>query len=68
MQHTTNGPSGTDRQHEVYVIFRVFNLGKETMGLNIYVDPEQKRRDGILRFVSDEYKVVPGPRYIDRPT
>jgi len=38
------------------------------MGLNIYVDPEQKRRDGILRFVSDEYKVVPGPRYIDRPT
>lgn len=28
---------------EVYVIFRVYNLGKENLSVQIYVDPEAHR-------------------------
>lgn len=61
MRTTTNGPSGSDNQHEVYVVFRVFNLGMESTGLQIYVDPEQQRRSGRLRFFTRaKYVVIPG--------
>lgn len=61
MLRSTNGPSGGDNQHEVYVIFRVFNLGAESTGLAIYVDPQEQRRTGKLEFTTTEkYTVVPG--------
>lgn len=60
MRTTTNGPSGSDHQHEVYVVFRVFNLGTESTGLQIYVDPEEQRRVGRLKFTTNaKYAVVP---------
>jgi len=63
MQETTNGPSGNNRQDEIYTIFRVFNLGKESTGLRIYIDPEEQRRVGKLKFTTNKYAVVPGPEY-----
>ena len=35
MIQTTNGESGSNNQHEVYAVFRVFNLGTESTGLRI---------------------------------
>ena len=63
MQRTTNGPLGNSKQQEIYTIFRVFNLGKEPTGLRIYIDPEEQRRAGKLKFTTDKYAVVPGPEY-----
>ena len=63
MQKTTNGPSGNDKQDEIYTIFRVFNLGKESTGLRIYIDPEEQRRVGKLKFTTKKYAVVPGSEY-----
>ncbi|RYO85251.1 hypothetical protein DL766_000105 [Monosporascus sp. MC13-8B] len=65
MQSATNGPSDTGSQDEIYTIFRVFNLGKESMGVMVHVDAEEQRRMGILTFTTDHYTVVPGPRYRD---
>lgn len=59
MLSTTNGPSGFNNRHEIYVLFRVFNLGTESTGLKIYVDPEQQRRSGKLKFITDgTYMVI----------
>lgn len=61
MLRTTNGPSGSDNQGAVYVIFRVFNLGAKSTGLEIYVDPEEQRRTRKLKFITTgQYTVVPG--------
>jgi hypothetical protein len=61
MRCTTNGPSGSENQQAVYAIFRVFNLGTAATGLRIYVDPEEQRRTGNLRFSTEgKYTVVPG--------
>jgi hypothetical protein len=61
MLKTTNGPSGSDNQQEIYAIFRVFNLGTQSTGLKIYIDPEQQRRTGKLKFTTtDKYAVIPG--------
>lgn len=59
MQRTTNGPLGDRNLGEVYIIFRVFNLGRGSMGLSLYVDPEEHRRKGTLRFTTDKWTVVP---------
>jgi hypothetical protein len=48
---------------KIYALFRVFNLGQQNMGLKIYIDPEEQRRLGILRFAADQYVVTPGPYY-----
>ncbi len=62
MIQTTNGPSGSSNQHEVYAVFRVFNLGTESTGLRIYLDPEEQRRTGKLRFATTvTHAVVPAP-------
>lgn len=63
MQENTNGPSGNDKQDNIYTIFRVFNLGKESTGLKIYMDPEEQRRLGKLKFTTKKYAVVPGSGY-----
>ncbi|RYP16371.1 hypothetical protein DL765_005151 [Monosporascus sp. GIB2] len=65
MQRATNGPSDTGSQDEIYTIFRVFNLGKESVGVMAHVGAEEQRRMGILTFTTDHYTVVLGPRYRD---
>jgi hypothetical protein len=62
MLENTNGVSGTENQGVIYALFRVFNLGKESMGLKIFIDPEQQRSRGVLRFTADKYTITPGPR------
>lgn len=54
LQHT--GQANPD----VYLIFRVYCLGKRDMGLQVYVDPEGMRREGSLVFRSESYSVRPG--------
>ncbi|KAI1297487.1 hypothetical protein F5Y03DRAFT_386916 [Xylaria venustula] len=44
----------------IYVIFRVYWLGQEDMGLAIYVDPESLRMSGHLKFQGELWTVVPG--------
>lgn len=48
-----------ERAHEVYVILRVYNLGRENMGMKIYVDPAKLESSGALRFEADQYTVSP---------
>jgi hypothetical protein len=44
---------------EIYVVFRVYYLGKESMGLKIYVDPESLRQEERLIFSPESYSVYP---------
>jgi hypothetical protein len=43
----------------IYVIFRVYNLGQESMGLKIYMDPGTLRRNGSLDFTAEQWSVEP---------
>ncbi|KAI3334470.1 hypothetical protein F4824DRAFT_468040 [Ustulina deusta] len=61
MRTKTNGPDGKDRQDSIYVVFRVFNLGKRSMGCAIYVDPDAMRVQGTLNFRAETWSVVPRP-------
>jgi len=63
MVANSNGADGDENHDSVYALFRVFNLGKESMGLRIFIDPEQQRRQDVLKFAADKYTVSPGPRY-----
>ncbi|KAH6874355.1 hypothetical protein B0T10DRAFT_205754 [Thelonectria olida] len=51
--------SNEDRS-EVYMIFRVFWLNSDRIGLRIYFDPEQLRQDGQLVFTGQTWSVTPG--------
>jgi hypothetical protein len=62
MENSTNGPTGDQNQTVVYVLFRVFSLGRSSMGLKIYVDPAEQRRVGKLSFTSEKYAVAPTGR------
>ncbi|KAK8076963.1 hypothetical protein PG996_003133 [Apiospora saccharicola] len=50
----TTGNSST-----IYVIFRVYNLGQDNMGLKIYLDPEALRVSEALKFTAESWSVVP---------
>lgn len=42
------------------MICRIFNVGKGgRTGINLYIDPETKRRDGELEFNTDKWIVKP---------
>lgn len=41
----------------VYLIFRVYNLGRESLGLKIYVDPEA-HRGRTLAFAENSWTVT----------
>lgn len=43
----------------IYVIFRVYNLGQDNMGLKIYLDPEALRVSDALKFTAESWSVVP---------
>lgn len=62
MKKTTNGPEGKQNQAAVYALFRVYNLGRSSMGLKIYMDPAEQRRAGKLAFTWAKYAVVPTRR------
>jgi hypothetical protein len=62
MDSTTNGPPGNQNQSAVYALFRVFGLGRSSMGLKIYIDPAEQKRLGKLAFTSEKYSVIPTGR------
>jgi hypothetical protein len=59
MRESTNGASGNQNQSVIYTVFRVYDLGKNTTALKIYIDPEEHRRTNMLRFSEDRWTVVP---------
>lgn len=44
----------------VYIIFRIFNIDKETLDVKVYVDPWKLIGNGELRIIAGEWTVVPG--------
>jgi hypothetical protein len=59
MQHHTFDHQNPLEVTTIYVIFRVYNLGKDNMSLRIYVDPDALRRQDVLRFTAESYSVTP---------
>lgn len=57
-KYTFDHPNPTEVS-TIYVIFRVYNLGKDNMSLRIYVDPDALQRQGELRFTAESYSVIP---------
>lgn len=53
-----NSVAAGDRS-TIYVIFRVYGLGQDGMGLSIYVDPEALRVSESLQFTAESWSVVP---------
>ncbi|KAH6986493.1 hypothetical protein BKA56DRAFT_670643 [Ilyonectria sp. MPI-CAGE-AT-0026] len=51
----------TEDRSEVYMIFRVFWLNSDRIGMCIYFDPEQLRQDGRLVFTGQTWSITPGP-------
>lgn len=51
----------TEDRSEVYMIFRVFWLNSDRIGMRIYFDPEQLRQDGRLVFTGQTWFITPGP-------
>ncbi len=45
---------------EIYIILRVFNLGQDSIGMRLYVDPMTMKREGQLLFEPSSYIVTPG--------
>ena len=48
-----------DATTEVYIIFRVFNIGKPDMGMRLYVHPRSMEFLGNLKFEPASYVVTP---------
>lgn len=44
----------------VYVIFRVYNLGRDSIGVRVLVDPEGLRQRGGLQFTAESWSVSTG--------
>ncbi|KAJ3566247.1 hypothetical protein NPX13_g7209 [Xylaria arbuscula] len=57
MQDNTSWPNNANGN--IYVVFRVYYLGQDTMDLEIYVDPEALRRTDRLKFQSELWSIVP---------
>jgi Ino eighty subunit 1 len=59
MQNQSNNNNAESRQTAgLYVIFRVFNLGIDSVGLKVLVDPESMRQRGELAFTAETWSVV----------
>ncbi|KFY37775.1 hypothetical protein V494_04632 [Pseudogymnoascus sp. VKM F-4513 (FW-928)] len=48
-----------ENRDEIYIIFRVYHLGRKNMGLEIYLDPETLKIDKKLSFREESWSVVP---------
>ncbi|TRX99079.1 hypothetical protein FHL15_000421 [Xylaria flabelliformis] len=57
MKLTTNGPGGLYPHDRIYIIFRVYNFGKKSIGYTIYVDPEALRIKGALELTVERWAV-----------
>jgi len=44
---------------KIYMLFRVYDLGKDSMNVKIYVDPEAHRRSRSLEFTQHTWTVRP---------
>jgi hypothetical protein len=44
---------------KIYVVFRVYNLGRDSLNVKVYVDPEAHRRQGSLEFAQHTWTVTP---------
>ncbi|KAI3326722.1 hypothetical protein HD806DRAFT_551833 [Xylariaceae sp. AK1471] len=61
MMHETSSESKDGKgQDAIYVIFRVFNLGRESMGCAIYLDPRAMETHDSLKFTPVKWSVAPG--------
>ncbi len=60
MREHTNAVNSSADSPTIYVIFRVFNVDKDSIGLKIHMDPEKLRCDGLLVFTEQAYAVTPG--------
>lgn len=60
MENMKIGRDLDGRATEIYIIFRVYNLGKDNMRVWVYVDPASLREEGKLLFFPESYKVSPG--------
>ena len=49
-----------NRTTEVYVILRVYNLGRRDMDMRIYVDPATMKRERKLEFQAESFSVSVG--------
>jgi hypothetical protein len=67
MQANSNGPSRSGQQNSIYVLFRVFNVGKDSAQMKVYVDPEAMRERNELRFTAKTWSIVPGSSQIREP-
>jgi hypothetical protein len=45
--------------NKVYVVFRVYNLGRDSLSVKVYVDPEAHRRQESLEFAQHTWTVTP---------
>ncbi|KAI8676088.1 hypothetical protein NCS56_00495700 [Fusarium sp. Ph1] len=50
----------TQDRSEVYMIFRVFWLNSDGIGLSVYSDPEKLRQQGQLLFTGQTWSITPG--------
>ncbi|EWG44972.1 hypothetical protein FVEG_05926 [Fusarium verticillioides 7600] len=51
----------TEDRSEIYMVFRVFQLDSDGIGLCVYTDPEKLRQDGRLLFKGQAWSITPGP-------
>ncbi|KAI1353752.1 hypothetical protein F5Y01DRAFT_50390 [Xylaria sp. FL0043] len=63
-EHVNAIDSSTD-DPTIYIIFRVFNVDRDSIGVKLYLDPEKLRRNGLLVFREQVYCVTPGVREIE---
>ncbi|KAK4235362.1 hypothetical protein C8A03DRAFT_36794 [Achaetomium macrosporum] len=52
--------SDAEERSRVYMIFRVYGLESERIGMHVYLDPEYLRLDGQLVFTGEVWSVTPG--------
>lgn len=45
--------------NKIYLVCRVYNLGRDSLSVKLYVDPEAHRRQGSLAFASHTWTVMP---------
>jgi hypothetical protein len=57
LQMKRNSLKTGQRPRKVYVIFRVFNLLREDIGMRIFVDPWSLKHSA-LKFVAENWKVT----------
>ncbi|KAH8698523.1 hypothetical protein BGW36DRAFT_376264 [Talaromyces proteolyticus] len=60
MQANSNGHMGSGQTDSIYVIFRVFDVGKDSMEMKVYVDPETMRERAELLFTAKTWSILPG--------